>query len=115
MRISDWSSDVCSSDLEVDVDALCDGTDVVVAGVLQHIEEAGVYYGDSACSLPHYSLSAEIITEIERQTELLARGLNVLGRMNIQIAVTDGEDYLIEVNQRARRTVPFVAKAMGEP
>ncbi|HEY9578945.1 MAG TPA: carbamoyl-phosphate synthase large subunit [Rhizorhapis sp.] len=101
--------------VEVDVDALCDGTDVVVAGVLQHIEEAGVHSGDSACSLPPYSLSAEIITEIERQTELLARGLNVLGLMNIQFAVKDGEVYLIEVNPRASRTVPFVAKAIGAP
>lgn len=101
--------------IEVDVDALCDGDDVVVAGVLQHIEEAGVHSGDSACSLPPYSLSAEIIAEIERQTEALARGLNVRGLMNIQFAVKDNKVYLIEVNPRASRTVPFVAKAIGTP
>ncbi|WP_342658775.1 carbamoyl-phosphate synthase large subunit [Sphingomonas sp. NY01] len=101
--------------IEVDVDALCDGDDVVVAGVLQHIEEAGVHSGDSACSLPPYSLSAEIIAEIERQTEALARGLNVRGLMNIQFAVKDDKVYLIEVNPRASRTVPFVAKAIGTP
>ncbi|WP_298091775.1 carbamoyl-phosphate synthase large subunit [uncultured Sphingomonas sp.] len=101
--------------IEVDVDALCDGTDVVVAGVLQHIEEAGVHSGDSACSLPPYSLSPEIIAEIERQTEALARGLDVRGLMNIQFAVKDDKVYLIEVNPRASRTVPFVAKAIGTP
>ncbi|MEG3091851.1 carbamoyl-phosphate synthase large subunit [Sphingomonas sp. PB1R3] len=101
--------------IEVDVDAICDGDQVVVAGVLQHIEEAGVHSGDSACSLPPYSLSAEIIAEIERQTEALARGLNVRGLMNIQFAVKDGQVYLIEVNPRASRTVPFVAKAIGTP
>jgi carbamoyl-phosphate synthase large subunit len=101
--------------IEVDVDAICDGDQVVVAGVLQHIEEAGVHSGDSACSLPPYSLSAEIIAEIERQTEALARGLNVRGLMNIQFAVKDGLVYLIEVNPRASRTVPFVAKAIGTP
>ncbi|MBB4084844.1 carbamoyl-phosphate synthase large subunit [Sphingomonas carotinifaciens] len=101
--------------IEVDVDALCDGDDVVVAGVLQHIEEAGVHSGDSACSLPPYSLPAEIIAEIERQTEALARGLNVRGLMNIQFAVKDDKVYLIEVNPRASRTVPFVAKAIGTP
>jgi carbamoyl-phosphate synthase large subunit len=101
--------------IEVDVDALCDGTDVVVAGVLQHIEEAGVHSGDSACSIPPYSLSPGIIAEIERQTELLARALSVRGLMNIQFAVKDGAVYLIEVNPRASRTVPFVAKAIGAP
>lgn len=101
--------------IEVDVDAICDGDQVVVAGVLQHIEEAGVHSGDSACSLPPYSLSAEIIAEIERQAEALARGLNVRGLMNIQFAVKDGLVYLIEVNPRASRTVPFVAKAIGTP
>ncbi|MFC3441398.1 carbamoyl-phosphate synthase large subunit [Sphingobium rhizovicinum] len=101
--------------VEVDVDALCDGDDVVVAGVLQHIEEAGVHSGDSACSLPPYSLSAEIIAEIERQTDVLARALSVRGLMNIQFAVKDGVVYLIEVNPRASRTVPFVAKAIGTP
>ncbi|SER09987.1 carbamoyl-phosphate synthase large subunit [Sphingobium sp. YR768] len=101
--------------VEVDVDALCDGDDVVVAGVLQHIEEAGVHSGDSACSLPPYSLSADIIAEIERQTEVLAHALSVRGLMNIQFAVKDGVVYLIEVNPRASRTVPFVAKAIGTP
>uniref|UniRef100_UPI00260FB177 carbamoyl-phosphate synthase large subunit n=1 Tax=uncultured Sphingobium sp. TaxID=316087 RepID=UPI00260FB177 len=101
--------------VEVDVDALCDGDDVVVAGVLQHIEEAGVHSGDSACSLPPYSLSADIIAEIERQADVLARALSVRGLMNIQFAIKDGVVYLIEVNPRASRTVPFVAKAIGTP
>ena len=101
--------------IEVDVDALCDGTDVVVAGVLQHIEEAGVHSGDSACSIPPYSLPAETVAEIERQTEALARALGVLGLMNIQFAVKGDEVYLIEVTPRASRTVPFVAKAVGSP
>ena len=100
---------------EVDVDAICDGEDVTVAGILQHIEEAGVHSGDSACSIPPYSLSAEVIAEIERQTVLLAKALSVVGLMNIQFAVKDGEVYLIEVNPRASRTVPFVAKAIGAP
>ncbi len=101
--------------IEIDVDALCDGDDVVVAGVLQHIEEAGVHSGDSACSLPPYSLSDGVIAEIERQTDLLARALSVRGLMNVQFAVKDGAVYLIEVNPRASRTVPFVAKAIGTP
>ncbi|WP_242115655.1 carbamoyl-phosphate synthase large subunit [Sphingomonas lacusdianchii] len=101
--------------IEVDVDAIADGDDVVVAGVLQHIEEAGVHSGDSACSMPPYSLTAEVITEIERQTVALAKALNVKGLMNIQFAVKDGKVYLIEVNPRASRTVPFVAKAIGTP
>jgi carbamoyl-phosphate synthase large subunit len=101
--------------IEVDVDAIADGDDVVVAGVLQHIEEAGVHSGDSACSIPPYSLSADIVAEIERQTHALARALKVKGLMNIQFAVKDGEVYLIEVNPRASRTVPFVAKAIGTP
>ncbi|QCB53834.1 carbamoyl-phosphate synthase large subunit [Sphingopyxis sp. PAMC25046] len=101
--------------IEVDVDALCDGTDVVVAGVLQHIEEAGVHSGDSACSIPPYSLSDTIVAEIERQADALARALEVRGLMNIQFAVKDDEVYLIEVNPRASRTVPFVAKAVGSP
>ncbi len=100
-----------SGAVELDVDALCDGQDVHVSGIMQHIEEAGVHSGDSACSLPPYSLSDDIIAEITRQTELLARGLNVVGLMNVQFAVKDGEIYLIEVNPRASRTVPFVAKA----
>ncbi len=101
--------------IEVDVDAIADGTDVVVAGILQHIEEAGVHSGDSACSLPPYSLPKNIIDEIARQTEVLARALKVTGLMNIQFAVKDGDVYLIEVNPRASRTVPFVAKAIGAP
>jgi carbamoyl-phosphate synthase large subunit len=101
--------------IEVDVDAICDGTDVVIAGVMQHIEEAGVHSGDSACSLPPYSLDAAIVAEIERQADALARALGVVGLMNVQFAVKDGAVYLIEVNPRASRTVPFVAKAIGVP
>jgi carbamoyl-phosphate synthase large subunit len=86
-----------------------------VAGVLQHIEEAGVHSGDSACTLPPYNLPKEIIQEIERQTDALARALKVRGLMNVQYAVKDGTVYLIEVNPRASRTVPFVAKAIGQP
>ncbi len=97
--------------IECDVDALSDGTDVHVAGILQHIEEAGVHSGDSACSLPPYSLSQDIIDEIEVQTRALALALNVRGLMNIQFAVQGDDIYLIEVNPRASRTVPFVAKA----
>jgi carbamoyl-phosphate synthase large subunit len=88
---------------------------VTVAGILQHIEEAGVHSGDSACSIPPYSLPADIIAEIERQAEALAKALDVRGLMNVQFAVKDGEVYLIEVNPRASRTVPFVAKAIGVP
>ena len=101
--------------IEVDVDAICDGDQVVVAGVMQHIEEAGVHSGDSACSLPPYSLSEEIVAEIERQTRVLAEALSVRGLMNIQFAVKEDQVYLIEVNPRASRTVPFVAKAIGAP
>jgi carbamoyl-phosphate synthase large subunit len=101
--------------IECDVDALCDGEQVVVAGVMQHIEEAGIHSGDSACTLPPYSLPPEIIAEMERQAELLANGLGVRGLMNVQFAVKDGQVYLIEVNPRASRTVPFVAKAIGQP
>jgi carbamoyl-phosphate synthase large subunit len=104
-----------SGAVEVDVDALCDGTQVHVAGIMQHIEEAGVHSGDSACSLPPYSLSADIIATLREQTVALALALNVVGLMNIQFAVKDGEVYLIEVNPRASRTVPFVAKAVGSP
>ncbi len=101
--------------IECDVDALCDGDQVVIAGVMQHIEEAGIHSGDSACTLPPYDLPAEIIAEMERQAEALAFGLGVKGLMNIQFAVKDGDVYLIEVNPRASRTVPFVAKAIGQP
>ena len=96
---------------EVDVDALCDGENVHVAGIMQHIEEAGVHSGDSACCLPPHTLPADIIAEIRRQTEALALALKVKGLMNVQFAVKDGDVYLIEVNPRASRTVPFVAKA----
>jgi carbamoyl-phosphate synthase large subunit len=99
----------------VDVDAIADGTDVGVAGVMQHIEEAGVHSGDSACTLPPYSLPDDVIAEIKVQADALARALMVKGLMNIQFAVKDGVVYLIEVNPRASRTVPFVAKAIGVP
>ena len=100
-----------SGAVECDIDALSDGKTVHVAGIMQHIEEAGVHSGDSACSLPPYSLTQDIIDELKVQTEALAKGLNVVGLMNIQFAVKDGDIYLIEVNPRASRTVPFVAKA----
>jgi carbamoyl-phosphate synthase large subunit len=99
--------------IEVDVDAISDGSDVVIAGVMQHIEEAGVHSGDSACSIPPYSLEPAIVAEIERQARALALALGVKGLMNAQFAVKDGLVYLIEVNPRASRTVPFVAKAIG--
>ena len=106
--------------VEVDVDALADGKAVHVAGVMEHIEEAGIHSGDSACSLPPHSLSDEVISEIERQAAALAQALGVIGLMNVQFAVKrddDGVDqvYIIEVNPRASRTVPFVAKATGVP
>ncbi|WP_386680500.1 carbamoyl-phosphate synthase large subunit [Loktanella sp. R86503] len=97
--------------VEVDVDCLCDGENTHVAGIMQHIEEAGVHSGDSACSLPPYSLSDAMIAEIRDQTEKLAKALHVVGLMNVQFAVKNEEVYLIEVNPRASRTVPFVAKA----
>ncbi|WP_027441942.1 carbamoyl-phosphate synthase large subunit [Erythrobacter cryptus] len=101
--------------IECDVDALCDGKEVRIAGVMQHIEEAGVHSGDSACTLPPYSLPGDIVAEMERQAEAMAFALGVKGLMNIQFAVKDGTVYLIEVNPRASRTVPFVAKAIGQP
>ncbi|GIT90764.1 carbamoyl-phosphate synthase large chain [Jannaschia pagri] len=101
-----------SGAIEVDVDALSDGEAVHVAGIMQHIEEAGVHSGDSACCLPPHSLSVDVIGEIRRQTEALARALRVVGLMNVQFAVKDEKVYLIEVNPRASRTVPFVAKAV---
>jgi carbamoyl-phosphate synthase large subunit len=101
--------------IEVDVDAIADGVDVFVAGIMQHIEEAGIHSGDSACSLPPYSLSAEIVAELKRQTRILAKELNVVGLMNIQFAIKGNDVYLLEVNPRASRTVPFVAKATGLP
>ena len=101
--------------IEVDVDALADGEDVFVAGILEHIEEAGVHSGDSACSLPPYSLDDDLIDEMRRQTVALAKALGVIGLMNVQFATKDGEIYLLEVNPRASRTVPFVAKTIGTP
>jgi len=101
--------------IEIDVDALCDGTDVVIGGIMQHIEEAGIHSGDSACSLPPYSLSDELVEEVRRQTRALALELGVIGLMNIQFAVKEGVVYLIEVNPRASRTSPFVSKATGRP
>ena len=102
--------------IEVDVDALADeNQNVFVAGIMEHIEEAGIHSGDSACSLPPYSLPSKIIAEIERQTEAMAKALQVVGLMNVQYAVKDGEVYVLEVNPRASRTVPFVAKATGQP
>ena len=101
--------------IEVDVDALCDGKDVFVCGIMEHIEEAGVHSGDSACSLPPYSLPKETIAEIEAQTRAMALALNVVGLMNVQFAVQDGTIYVLEVNPRASRTVPFVAKVIGAP
>ncbi len=97
--------------IEVDVDALCDGEEVHVAGIMEHIEEAGVHSGDSACSLPPHTLPAGTVAELERQTRALALELGVVGLMNVQFAIKDGEIFLIEVNPRASRTVPFVAKA----
>jgi carbamoyl-phosphate synthase large subunit len=101
--------------IEVDVDAVADRDQVYVAGIMEHIEEAGIHSGDSACSLPPYSLDQATIAEIERQTIALARALKVVGLMNVQFAVKDGEVYVLEVNPRASRTVPFVAKATGVP
>lgn len=101
--------------LEVDVDVLSDGKDVFVAGILEHIEEAGVHSGDSACSMPPHSLPPEIIRELGRQAADMALALNVVGLMNVQFAVRDATIYVIEVNPRASRTVPFVAKVLGRP
>ena len=101
--------------IEVDVDCICDGHDVYVAGVMEHIEEAGIHSGDSACSLPPYSLSPATITELKAQTEEMARALGVVGLMNVQYAIKDDQIFVLEVNPRASRTVPFVAKATGVP
>jgi carbamoyl-phosphate synthase large subunit len=99
--------------IEVDVDALCDGEDVFICGILEHIEEAGIHSGDSACSLPPHSLSDEQCAELERQSRTLALALGVVGLMNVQFAVKNGDIYVLEVNPRASRTVPFVAKTIG--
>jgi len=101
--------------VEVDVDAIADGADVHIAGVMEQVEEAGVHSGDSACSLPPHSLSDEVVRSLEDQTRRLARRLGVVGLMNVQFAVRDGDVYVLEVNPRASRTVPFVAKATGVP
>ena len=101
--------------IEVDVDCLADGTDTYIAGIMEHIEEAGIHSGDSACSLPPHNLSAKIIAELDRQTRALALALKVGGLMNAQYAIKDGDIYVLEVNPRASRTVPFVAKVIGLP
>ena len=101
--------------IEVDVDCLCDGENVFVSGIMEHIEEAGIHSGDSACSLPVHSLSPQVVEELERQTGELARALNVGGLMNVQYAIKNGDIYVLEVNPRASRTVPFVAKTIGAP
>ena len=104
-----------SDAIEVDVDCLADGKDTFIAGIMEHIEEAGIHSGDSACSLPPHSLDAKTIAELERQTRALALALNVGGLMNVQYAIKDGDIYVLEVNPRASRTVPFVAKVIGLP
>jgi carbamoyl-phosphate synthase large subunit len=101
--------------IEIDVDALCDGSEVVIGGIMEHIEEAGIHSGDSACSLPPYTLAQEVIDEIRRQTVMMALELNVKGLMNVQYALKDGKIYILEVNPRASRTAPFVSKATGRP
>ena len=101
--------------VEVDVDAIADGADVYIAGVMQQIEEAGVHSGDSACALPPFSLGSEVVAELRRQTRLLARRLGVVGLMNVQYAIQGDDIYVLEVNPRASRTVPFVAKATSVP
>ena len=100
--------------VEVDVDVAADRETVRIAGVMEHVEEAGIHSA-TACSLPPYSLHLAIVAEIERQAEALARALGVCGLMNVQMAVKDGEVFILEVNPRASRTVPFVAKAIGSP
>ena len=100
---------------EVDVDAVCDGKRVIIGGVMEHVEQAGVHSGDSACSLPPYSLTHEMQEELRRQTVALARALEVVGLINVQFAIQDGVVYVLEVNPRASRTVPFVSKATGVP
>ncbi|MDI6890438.1 MAG: carbamoyl-phosphate synthase large subunit [Thermodesulfovibrionales bacterium] len=101
--------------IEVDVDAISDGRDIIIGGVMEHIEEAGIHSGDSACCLPPHSLNKEIIDEIKRQTKALAKELNVIGLMNVQFAVKNYDIYILEVNPRASRTIPFVSKATGIP
>jgi carbamoyl-phosphate synthase large subunit len=100
--------------IEVDVDVISDGVEIEIGGILQHIEQAGIHSGDSACSLPPYSLSVNVIGEIEKQAKEIAAELNVVGLMNIQFAVQDENVFIIEVNPRASRTVPFISKCLGE-
>src|SRR5262249_12110698 len=104
-----------SDAVEVDVDCLADGRDTFIAGVMEHIEEAGIHSGDSACSLPPHNLKPEVIAELHRQTRELALALQVGGLMNVQYAIKNGDIYVLEVNPRASRTVPFVAKVIGLP
>jgi carbamoyl-phosphate synthase large subunit len=104
-----------SDAIEIDVDALADGKDAFIAGIMEHIEEAGIHSGDSACSLPPHSLDAATIAALEEQTRILALALDVRGLMNVQFAIKDGDIYVLEVNPRASRTVPFVAKTIGIP
>jgi carbamoyl-phosphate synthase large subunit len=101
--------------IEVDVDAICDGDDVLIGGIMEHVEQAGVHSGDSSCSLPPASLSAEVQDELRDQTRKMAHALNVIGLMNVQFAIQNGVVYVLEVNPRASRTVPFVSKATGVP
>jgi carbamoyl-phosphate synthase large subunit len=101
--------------IEVDVDAICDGTEVLIGGIMEHIEQAGVHSGDSACSLPPFSLSPQLQDELRRQTLAMARGLHVVGLMNVQYAIQNGVVFVLEVNPRASRTVPYVSKATGLP
>ncbi len=101
--------------IEVDIDAICDGKDVLIGGIMEHIEQAGVHSGDSACSLPPYTLNQEVQDRMREQIKALAHGLNVVGLMNTQFAIKDDDIYLLEVNPRASRTVPFVSKATGRP
>jgi carbamoyl-phosphate synthase large subunit len=101
--------------IEVDVDACCDGEDVLIGGIMEHVEQAGVHSGDSGCSLPPNSLSPEIQAELREQTRKLAKALSVIGLMNIQFAIQNGVIYVLEVNPRASRTAPFVSKATGVP
>src|SRR5205085_2117726 len=101
--------------IEVDVDAICDGKDVLIGGIMEHVEQAGVHSGDSACCLPPHSLASHIERELKRQTTLMAKALKVVGLMNVQYAIQRDAVYVLEVNPRASRTVPYVSKATGQP
>jgi carbamoyl-phosphate synthase large subunit len=104
-----------SDAIEVDVDCIADGEAVLVGGVMEHVEQAGVHSGDSACCLPPHSLAPEMVQELRRQTEMMARALQVRGLMNVQFAIQGADVYVLEVNPRASRTVPYVSKATGRP